>query len=88
MNFLQVRNNLAHMMAEDPLGINDPLTHEGVDHESLDMVNPVDNFRCNWMDNYVEIYDSDNDLKFKIKYEDRTEGEIASEVVAIINHLQ
>jgi hypothetical protein len=52
------------------------------------MVNPVDNFRCNWMDNYVEIYDSDNDLKFKIKYEERTEGEIASEVVAIINHLQ
>lgn len=88
MNFLQVRNNIAHMLSEDPLGINNPFTHDGVNHESLSMIEPIDNIHCDWQENVVEIYDSEEDVKFSIKYQNRTEGELASEMIKIFDHLR
>ena len=93
MNFLEVRNNIAHMLHEDPLGIenppiNDPNEGEKiVNHSALDMTNPVGNIECEWFDDHVSIYDPDKDTQFSIAYENRTEGEISSEVVKIFDYL-
>jgi len=88
MNFLEVRKNLAHMLSEDPLGIKNPLTYEGVNEEELDITNPVSDIKCNWHKDYVRIRDKKKDLTFSVPYEGRTEGEVVSEIVSMISHLK
>ena len=94
MNFLEVRNNIAHMLEHDPLSIeNPPMEKENkggvstINHSALDMTNPVGNIECEWFDDHVSIYDPDKDTQFSIAYENRTEGEISSEVVKIFDYL-
>lgn len=97
LNFLEVRNNLAHMLHEDPLQIqNPPFEHEGEEFEegdkekgynpsSLSMTN-INGIELKWLDEKVLI-NPENDPSFSITYDDRTEGEISAEVVKIIEHL-
>jgi len=88
MNFLEVRKCIAHMLHQDPMGINDPLVHNGVNESEINLAYPVEGIRCNWKEDKVEVSDIKNDLQYSLLYEDRTEGEVASELVAMINHLR
>lgn len=74
------------MLNEDPLGILSPLTHS-VKPEELDLTNPIGNIQCNWQDEYVRLYDPEKDLAFKVKYKNRTEGEVAAEITKIMDYL-
>lgn len=93
MNFLQVRNNLAHMLHQDPNGITKPPiddpdeNKEIVNHQSLDLTNPVGSIECDWWGDHVRIFDPEREISFSISYENRTEGEIAAEVTKILDYL-
>jgi len=94
MNFYEVRNNLSRMMHPDPNGLLDEdyslndstkVRTDFVNPSSFDMTE-VRGIEMKWMDDKVLI-NPDNDPSFSIKYEDRTEGEIAAEVTKIIDYL-
>lgn len=92
MNFYKVRENLAHMLHQDPMGIKNPPINDpdenknNVNPSSLNMTN-INGIQMKWEDEKVLI-NPQNDPSFSIKYEDRTEGEIAAEVVRILQYLE
>jgi hypothetical protein len=92
MNFLEVRNNIAHMLHQDPNGISNPPINDPDEDENL--VNPnsinmtnINGIELKWLDNKVLINPNEKP-SFSITYDDRTEGEIAAEVTKIIQYLQ
>ncbi len=75
------------MLARDPNGIKNPLTHTDPKPEKIDLQNPTSGVYCDWRDNKVTMLHKPKGVRFTVNYEGRTAGEVAAEITKIINHL-
>lgn len=79
MNFFQVRENLAHMLSDNSYIVSN------ANPKKIDMTN-INGIRLYW-DNEKVYMNINSEPSFSITYGDRTEGELAAEVVKILQHL-
>jgi hypothetical protein len=84
MNFLQLKNNLQHMLADDPMGINNPLVDQST--KNVRITQPHEDVHIEYFDHYM-IVDVDGLEPRHVDYYHYSEAEVASEIVNLVDKL-